>query len=349
MTSSERAIGRRTAAAYAGLIGLPTLLGLVASSVLLVDYVRPAPVFCEEGGGCDAVRQTVFASLLGVPTPALGLAAFAALGALALIRGQRARLGHVVVATASALVAAFLVYVQFAIGAYCKFCLAVDASAMLVLAGAMLRAVRGWDPPSSARGRIAGALAMACAIALPLAVGFSAKVPIPEPIERELALTPKGQVTVVDFVDFECPFCRMTHAELGPIVAEHRQDVRIVRKQVPLKMHPHAMDAARAACCGEALGHGDAMADALFRAPVNELTPAGCEKIAETLGLDPAVYRACVADPKTEARIQSDTSQFHDSHGHGLPTIWIGDQRLEGAQPGEAYEKAMERALASQS
>ena len=47
----------------------PVLTGLVASAALAVDYGHKAPVFCSEGGGCDAVRQTVFSAVLGVPTP----------------------------------------------------------------------------------------------------------------------------------------------------------------------------------------------------------------------------------------------------------------------------------------
>ena len=92
---------------------------------------------------------------------------------------------------------------------------------------------------------------------------------------RTRELGPVGAVTVVDFVDFECPFCRMTHAELEPILEAHRDRLRVVRRQVPLHMHPHALDAARAACCGERLGSGDAMASALFSAPVDQLTRGG--------------------------------------------------------------------------
>src|SRR4051812_13999348 len=47
---------------------------LVASAILLVDYVRPAPVFCEAGGGCGKVRATIFARPFGIPLPAIGIA-----------------------------------------------------------------------------------------------------------------------------------------------------------------------------------------------------------------------------------------------------------------------------------
>src|SRR6185437_10462513 len=101
-------------------------------------------------------------------------------------------------------------------------------------------------------------------------------------------------------VDFECPYCRMTHASLQPLLEAHSNEVRVVRRQVPLPMHVHAHDAARAACCGEELGKGEAMANALFSAPVEELTPDGCEKLAQSVGLSLDPYRACIADPRTD-------------------------------------------------
>jgi predicted DsbA family dithiol-disulfide isomerase len=153
-------------------------------------------------------------------------------------------------------------------------------------------------------------------------------------------------VTVVDFVDFECPFCRMTHAELEPLLEEHRAQIHLVRRQVPLHMHPHAMDAARAACCGEVLGKGEAMANALFTTPVDDLTPEGCEKIAKDLGLPLDHFRSCVTDPATDQRIEADRGTFQAAGGFALPTIWINAQQLVGAQTREALESSLDAALA---
>jgi predicted DsbA family dithiol-disulfide isomerase len=88
------------------------------------------------------------------------------------------------------------------------------------------------------------------------------------------------------------------------------------------------------------------MADELFKAPVDELTPDGCEKIAEAIGLSLDAFRTCVHDPATEAKIKADTEDFKAAKAHGLPTIWIDDQRLEGAQPSEILRTALDDALA---
>jgi uncharacterized membrane protein len=58
---------------------------LAASAALLVDYVRPAPVFCDGTGGCARVKLTAFARPFGIPTPSLGIAGILALALSALV------------------------------------------------------------------------------------------------------------------------------------------------------------------------------------------------------------------------------------------------------------------------
>ena len=331
-------------AAKASTVLLPALVGLAASTMLLVDYVRPSPVFCAEGGGCDAIKYTPFAAFAGLPTPAFGVVAFVAFLVLALSRGSAARGVLLLLASIGAGVALFLLNVQRGLGVWCVFCVVVDASTILVALAAAYRLKAKWDVPSRSPELFGAAALALVAVATPFVIAKVHKPTIPDVIVKELAQTPKGKVTVIDFVDFECPWCRMTHETFSPILAPVRDKLRVVRKQVPLAMHPNAMDAARAACCGEKLGKGDAMADALFKA--DDLTPAGCEHIASALGLSLEPYRQCVQDPQTDARIQSDRDMFKAAGGRGLPTIWIGDEKIQGAQPGETMRRALDAALA---
>jgi predicted DsbA family dithiol-disulfide isomerase/uncharacterized membrane protein len=334
-----------------GAVGLvaslvPVLAGIVASAMLAVDYLRPAPVFCAEGGGCEALKHTAFAMPLGVPMPLVGIVGFVALGASSLFSGPRARFVQLALGVGAGLMGILLLTVQARLGQVCPYCLVADFSGIVC---ALVGAARMWlaldaSPP---RGlAYAGAGSLVLALLVPLFIGFRASPAIPQVIRDEIARTPKGQITVVDFVDFECPFCRMTHAQLEPLLEAHRDRIRLVRRQVPLRIHPHALDAARASCCGERLGKGDAMADALFATPVEELTREGCEKIAQSLGLPLDAYRACVADPATDALIEADRAQFKAAGGFALPTIWIGERQLVGAQPREALEQAIDDALA---
>ncbi len=344
---SERSVG--AAALAASLV--PALAGLVASAMLLVDYVRTAPVFCAEGGGCDALRHSIFATPLGVPLPFFGVAGFLALGAASLIGGATARWVQLGLAAVAGLVGVALLTAQGLLGKLCPYCCVADASgvvAALVAAGRLRFAPAAAPAPALT---YTGGAALALGLIAPLAAGaivplLQPPAPVPQAIRDEMSRTPRGEVTVVDFVDFECPFCRMTHAELEPLLAAHSGHVRVVRRQVPLVMHPHARDAARAACCGERLGRGDTMASALFSAPVDALTPDGCERIAQSIGIALGPYRDCVKDPATDARIDADRAVFQQAGGYALPTIWVNGEQLVGAQTHETLSKAIEGALA---
>lgn len=312
------------------------LAALVASAILLVDYVRPAPVFCDETGGCERVKATVWAHPFGVPLPAFGIAGMLAIGFASLTPGLLARRLQAALAGFAGGAAVFLLVVQARMGTVCPFCAVVDGASVLL---ALLSGVRLWkqlDPPG---GRVTTGFVVAelLAIGAPLAIGFSRPLPPPPPpiattdegtpdvVLEEMKRTPPGMATVVDFVDFECPFCRRAHAALSSVLDERKGKVRVVRVQVPLSIHEHAMDAARAACCGE--DKSDALADALFHA--EDLTPAGCAKLAAGLGVDPARYKACVEDPKTDERIAADKARFKKARGRVLPLMWINGKKLE--------------------
>jgi predicted DsbA family dithiol-disulfide isomerase/uncharacterized membrane protein len=327
-----------------------SVLALVASAILLVDYLRPAPVFCDLGGGCDTVKRTALARPFGIPTPAIGIAGMLAIALMALLPGRIARTTQLVLATFGALVAGGLFWVQWKLRVLCPYCATVDTSAILLCGLSFVRFHRTWDPPGGWAAPGGAVFALVAAVAAPTAIGWSRPLPAPKPSEvpasiaDEIKQTGSGKVTIVDFVDFECPFCRMTHAELAPVVAARKDKLRVVRKNVPLRIHPHAADAARADACAESLGKGEEMAEALFSTPVEELTPEGCEKLATKLGLDLGRFQACVKDPATNDRIERDKQMFRSGEGHGLPTIWVNRIKLEGAQDRATLEHAIDEA-----
>ena len=168
---------------------------------------------------------------------------------------------------------------------------------------------------------------------------------VPPAIRDELARAPRGTVTVVFFTDFQCPFCRRTHAALAPLVAERWAGarVRVVLRHVPLYMHPDARTAARAAVCTQSLPAAEAVVDALYRAP--DLGEAACEAIALEHGAERAAYAQCVADPATDARIESDTSMFRALGGDGVPMMFVDRTLLDGSQTRSTLQTAIEDAL----
>jgi protein-disulfide isomerase len=267
----------------------------------------------------------------------------------ALVPGRHARIVQASLATVGGLSALFFLGVQAKMNVLCPYCAVVDGAALGLSALSVARWRAGWDPPPGRAIPGAAVVGIVVAVGAPLLIGFQRRViptDLPPPIAEEMKRTGSGKVTVVDFVDFECPFCRMTHTELAPVLEQRKAKVRLVRKHVPLqRIHKHAMDAARAGCCGESLGKGDEMADALFKAPAEELTPEGCEKLAKENGLDVERFRACVRDPATVARIERDKEAFRAAKGHGLPTIWVDGARLEGAQEADTLASTIDAAI----
>lgn len=304
-----------------------SVVGFGASLASLIDYT--APTFCAESG-CDIVRASAWAHPLGIPMPLFGLAFFAAMIGLSFISRPTARkllaLGGVTWALALIALQAFV------IGAWCKLCMIADPIAILlgitVLAGADTVKPR-WS--LAAIG--APALAAIPALFLALHTEPPPLVPTSTPAPIARAQLP-GVATIVDFVDFECPFCRRLAPVLDKAIAAAREDgivVRVVRKMTPLHMHPHALDAALAYCCADAQGKGDAMAEALFSTPADQLTPQGCEDLAVKVGCDRERYRATLADPKTRQRIVQETDDAKAAGVRGLPTVFIGTTGFGGA------------------
>jgi protein-disulfide isomerase/uncharacterized membrane protein len=287
---------------------LACLVGLAVSAMLLVDYIRP-PVFCaDHGSGCSVVRSSVFARPFGIPLPLPGLAFFAALFGLTLTNAPRAWLGLRAAGALGVFAGgSFLLIQHFVIHAWCQFCVVVDLSR-----------------PGPAPGQPA-----------PL---VNNRVP-----DSILAEQREGVATIVEFVDFECPFCRRQQEAVAQVVASYGPRVRVVRKNVPLSFHPHARDAARAACCAEEQGRGDAVAEALFRA--EDLTPEGCERVAQAAGVDLQAYRACLASPRPNVALERDDRAARDAGVSGLPTLWVGREQFVGLQTVETLRASIDRAL----
>ena len=298
-------------------------IGLAASLASFIDYVAPAATFCADTG-CATVRASAWSHPLGIPMPALGIAYFVAMLALAFVARPRARK---LLAIAGAAWGVALIIVQaFVVGAWCKLCMIADPAAILgaafVLAGA---GTVGW------RGATGAFVAAAATLALLLA-----PKPVPERLSQA-AGTPDfvaraqspGATTIVEVVDFECPFCRAFAPKLDAAIAQARTPVRVVRKMMPLSMHPHALPAALAWCCADAQGKGDAMAAALFAAPPESLTADGCEQIAASVGCDLERYRRDL--PAASARVSADLAEARTAGVHSLPTVFIGGERVVGA------------------
>jgi protein-disulfide isomerase len=156
---------------------------------------------------------------------------------------------------------------------------------------------------------------------------------LPEPIAREQK---PGWVTIVEFLDFECPFCRRLHVALEEVIHDQPK-VRVVRKMMPLRGHKHARPAAEAWCCADAAGKGDEMADNLMRR--ESIDAEGCARAAAEIGLDAEAFKACLASDLPARRIAADEADAELAQVDGLPTYWIGQTRYVGAASPEVLRQ----------
>jgi protein-disulfide isomerase len=135
--------------------------------------------------------------------------------------------------------------------------------------------------------------------------------------------------TIVEVVDFECPFCREMHHRVSAAISKANVPVQVVRKMFPLSMHPHAMPAAIAWCCADAQGKGEEMAAALFAADPATLTPKGCRQLAIQIGCDPARYDRDVS--RMQSRVETEVAEARAAGIRSLPTIYVDGEPIIGA------------------
>ena len=137
-----------------------------------------------------------------------------------------------------------------------------------------------------------------------------------------------ARVVVVEFADFECPFCQKIAPELDDVWEKRKAKVRFVYKFMPLPMHPHGEPSARAAIAAQMQGKFWEMHRILF-ANGQHLEQTELEKYAASIGLDVERFRADMQSPAAKARIDADHKLGDDLKIKGTPTIFIDGREYD--------------------
>jgi protein-disulfide isomerase len=135
-------------------------------------------------------------------------------------------------------------------------------------------------------------------------------------------------VTIVEFADFECPFCQRIAPELDALWEKRKTTVRFVYKFMPLSMHPHGEIAARAAIAAQAQGKFWEMHHLLF-ANGEHLDDAALQGYAASIGLDVDRFRADLQSDATKARLDADRKLGDKLQVKGTPTIFINGREYD--------------------
>lgn len=324
--------------------------------------------FCNinEQFNCDIVALSSYAAVRDIPVAGVGLLFFALqllFGGWALMQREAARgpaAFGLVLAWGGLAPVFYLGYVMVAILAtYCLSCFAMDLGVVGIIVGWLVSGiaqVRVLRERQVALAPLVTTIIMGAVGGLFLAnLGLAtegAKTPPAELIQRVLAMhyqqpaqqvdfaagkhptwgsaTPRVQI--LEFSDFQCPFCREAALRVKPYVAEFRDQVQVVFFHYPLdqscntdlqrNMHPIACLAARAGVCAQREGKFWAFHDHVFRHQP-QITPDFLLQTAAQLGLDAARFQACLDDPATEAQVQEDLNVGRALHVAGTPAIFL--------------------------
>jgi len=153
-------------------------------------------------------------------------------------------------------------------------------------------------------------------------------------------------VTVVEFSDFQCPFCQRVMPTLKELRGKYGDKMRLVWKDFPLtQIHPQAFVAAQAGNCAREQGKFWEYHDTLF-GNQSALQPDNLKKYAADLGLDAAKFNQCLDSSKYEARVQ-DALAVGGRLGIGsTPTVFVNGRLINGAQPLEVFQSVIDEELA---
>jgi protein-disulfide isomerase len=159
------------------------------------------------------------------------------------------------------------------------------------------------------------------------------------------ALGPENApVTVVEFSDFQCPFC----ARVGPTMKQLREaypdKVRIVFKHLPLDFHQKAVPAALAAEAAARQGKFWEMHDKIF-SDQKDMAPEKYAVWAKELGLDVAKFERDRASAEVKARVDADKKEAAQLGATGTPSFYINGKYTSGAQPLEAFKSLVDAEL----
>jgi protein-disulfide isomerase len=153
-------------------------------------------------------------------------------------------------------------------------------------------------------------------------------------------------VTLVEFSDFQCPFCQRVSPTLKQVKEKYGDKVRIVWKDFPLtQIHPQAFKAGEAAHCAGDQGKFWEYHDQLF-GNQSALNPSDLKRYAAALSLNTATFDQCLDSSKHAERVRDGVSLGTGLGVNSTPTVYVNGRILSGAQPLEAFVALIDEELA---
>lgn len=158
-------------------------------------------------------------------------------------------------------------------------------------------------------------------------------------------------VTIVEFTDYQCPFCKRAFEQTYPEIKKQYMDtgkVRYLVHDLPLPIHPNAPAAALAARCAGEQGRYWPMHDAIFTNQdewANGQADELMKQYAKGAGLNPSQFNSCYDGKKYQAAVEADAALAAQLGATGTPTFYINGRTLVGAQPMASFRAMIEEEL----
>ena len=153
----------------------------------------------------------------------------------------------------------------------------------------------------------------------------------------------KPVVTIVEFSDFECPYCNAVQRTLKQVLETYGGEVRLVFKHLPLEGHRNSLPAARAAYCAAEQDRFWQFHDALFGA--KELSPAVFTQIANDLGLGLPKFQECLNSEQSRAAIVKDLETARMFRIESTPSFIVNGKLIQGALSFADFQKIIQQEL----
>jgi protein-disulfide isomerase/uncharacterized membrane protein len=189
-------------------------------------------------------------------------------------------------------------------------------------------------------------------------VGFESIAPLPTGVDKNGdhwigAQNPR--ITIIEYTDYECPYCRKAHRELRDLLSKYAEDVRVVHRHFPLdqacnpnirhKFHQFACHFSKAVECA---AHGDKfweMNDAIFSGQDTRKSDAiDVEKFAIQLGLDRSEFRRCIESNDSLEEIQRNINEGTADKVVATPTFVVNGQQFKGRLTEEQLDRLLQAA-----
>jgi len=155
----------------------------------------------------------------------------------------------------------------------------------------------------------------------------------------------KAAVTIVEFSDFHCPFCRQVISTLAKLESQYGEKIKLVFRDFPIEnLHPGATKAHEAARCATEQGKFWPYHDKLF-ASAPSSNPDVFKGIAKEVGLDAVTFETCLGSGKYQAAIKQDIDEGNRVGVGGTPAFFVNGRLITGAQPFEAFARVIDDEL----